>query len=373
MKLSSTFLALCLGLTSPLLAGQSEISSKLSRMADNLVSAYNKLPGAPQKPKAAVFTFNTSKELEKQRVGFAVSEILSHHLAEKGAFTLLERTELNQILNELKLSMSGVTSQEDAIRAGKLASAEVLILGSVEKFNSKYHINARIVKAETGEVLATDYQEVPVSAFDREAKDYVVLVPKTQSIGIYLLYALRGMNCDIPATSVRSDPPYTYTFTTDKQNTTLPSVGVGIRYAPAARFLIDISGVYTQATKHLWKDDVTSTNGVNTFNWVESHRQKLTFFRALAGLTSDTGKTFSGFVGAGATYIKLYSAGKATYTTPTLFLRGEYRPQQRIGLSLSAGYDLTAKKAKVTDDLIGERTVGNLDKLYGESSISIYF
>lgn len=373
MKASSLFLVFSLALTGNLFAGQSEISSKLARMADNLAAAYAKAPGAAQKPKAAVFTFNSSSELAKQRVGFAVSEMLSHHLANKGEFTLLERTELNQVLAELKLSMSGVTSQDDALKAGKLASAEVLILGSVEKFDSAYHINARIIRTETGEVLATDYQEVPVSAFEREAKDYIVLVPETQSIGIYFLYNLRGMKVTIPRSASTTDGTWTTTYNAFPGNKELPSAGIGIRYAPAARVLIDVAAAYKQRQSYVWKDDITNTDGTNTYAWQSKRNQKLTFFRALAGLTSDTRKSFSGFAGAGATYIKLSSGGDTAYTTPTIFLRGEYRPQQRIGFSLSGGYDLKTKTAKTFDLGLGDRKVGRLKQLYGETSLSIYF
>lgn len=248
---------------------------------------------------------------------------------------------------------------------GKLASAELLVLGSVEKFGTMYHVNARMVRTETGEILATAYDELPVSAFEREAKDYVTLVPETQSIGIYLLYNYRKMN----GASGRVFTDGSTTINRIPRDIDLNSSGIGLRYMPRHDLILDVAMTHHQGEKKLWKDLMSNTSG----NWTTSANQKLTTIRAIIGLTTDPAKTFSGFAGAGATSIKAYSGGTKTYVTPTILIRGEYHPQQRIGISLTAGYDTRIKSLRNESWLMGDTGVGHLTQLYGESSVSVYF
>jgi len=84
----------------PAWAGSSEISDRLDRIAKSLSSAYQaKRPGAG-KESIAVFPFNSNAKLAKERVGFAISELLTHHFTTMPAFTTVERGELSRIMEE---------------------------------------------------------------------------------------------------------------------------------------------------------------------------------------------------------------------------------------------------------------------------------
>lgn len=370
MKVHNLLLTLAISLNAAAAsAGQSEISVKLGKLADTLVAAYGKTPGALEKPKAAVLTFNTSKELEKRRIGFAVSEILSHNLAGKGSFVLLERTELNRVFDELKLNMAGVTNQADALKAGKLASAELLVMGSVEKFDGTYHVNARLVRTETGEVLATAYEELPVAAFELEARDYVVLVPKTQTIGIYLLYNFRGTAKLSPMTSPAA--PGSYAITTTPLQPALCMPGFGVRYTPFEHAMLDVSLTNTGTGKQT--GHVRYYNSGAGFDYTEADSSKFSLLRAVAGMTDELGKGLSYYLGAGASSVRISGFGGVSYVTPTVLARVEYHLQQRIGISVAAGYDFTTKAAANTDWLAAGLKTAELQHFYFEPSISVYF
>ena len=359
-------------------AEQSEISAKLGRMSDNLVAGYSRAPGAKVKPKAAVLTFNTSKELEKQRIGFAVSEMLSHNLAGKGAFTLLERTDLNRVFEELKLSMSGVTDQAEAIKAGKVASADILVMGSVEKFGATYHINSRLVQTETGEVLATAYEELPVSVFEEEAREYVILVPKTQMIGVYFPYNYRRLARVPPTTTIT-------TFTdmngsTDLIAATAPNQprvwtpGLGLSYAPFEHFMFDLAYINTGRTQ---KPGLTRRIAVYPgpviSEYDDIYHSGFSALRALAGPKVNLSRSLSCFIGAGATSVRMFGDGHINYITASALARIEFHPQERIGISVSAGYDLTTKKSPLIDYLGAQIGIMRLPNFYVEPSIAIYF
>lgn len=342
-------------------------------MAVTLQTAYAKSQAAKEKPTAAVFTFGTSKESAKQRIGFAVSEIFTHQLSRNGTFSLLEREDINRVLGELKLNMSGVTEQSDAMRAGKLASADLLILGSVEKLGETYHVNARLVQTENGEVLATAYEALPASEFEQEARDYI-LVPQKQAIGIYFLYNYRNTvkAGDVSGTSTQI---YTYKATAHTKQAQLGPIGVGMRYNPTEKLMFDVSFSQTTTSRTTQTVEVSDSNG-NPWRPLPtiSNKQYASSLRALVGLTSRHGR-FAYFFGGGLSSMAIFGedSGKVRYTTPTFLVRGGFHPQERIGIELSAGYDLTTKGAVKDEFVLGKINTARLRHFYLEPSFSFYF
>jgi hypothetical protein len=341
-------------------------------MSDNLIAGYVKAAGTKEKPKAAVFTFNTSKELARQHIGFAVSEILSHHLTEKGSVLLLERTEINHVLNELKLNMAGVTDPSDALKAGKLASADILILGSVEKFGELYHVNARIVKTETGEVISTDYETLPVSTFENEARDYVVAVPKTQTIGIYLLESNHGTAKLPETTGSITDSFGTTTETTTPSHPNIPFLGFGLRYTPFNHFIFDMAYINSNISRgtgtRYWK----YTGGSSPSEYTTEYTSRFIISRIVVGPQGELAHNFLYNIGGGVSFISISGEGSTRYATPTLLARLEFHPQERLGISLAAGYDTTAKTA-TTYTVNSYFKTTRLQQFYIEPSIALYF
>ncbi len=79
----------------------------------------------------------------------------------------LERLEFNTLVEELKLSMSGMTDEEAALQVGRVLGAEYILLGSFIKIGSQVKINCRIIHTETGEItIATSVRGKYESLFD---------------------------------------------------------------------------------------------------------------------------------------------------------------------------------------------------------------
>lgn len=362
------FMAFMLFAPAGISAAQNGIASRIGRIADSLAAGYGKSAAPLEKPAAAVFTFSTAKDLEKQRIGFAVSEMLSHQLAKTGLFQLLERAELNRVLGELKLSMSGAVDQDEALNAGKLASADLLVLGSVEKIGRSYHVNARLVASGTGEVLATAYESLPSSEFESEARDYVVLAPQTQTIGIYFLGSYRVMG-DLPPTTRTYSAGWVSYVTTEPENAKLVLPGIGLRYYPFEHFFVDASYINAGEPKRVGnrKSDFAFYAGPYT--------AKFSLGRVLIGPRTRLGSAVYGYAGGGVTMVSVKGSGYASYTTPTFMAGVEFRPQQRIGITLSAGYDLKSETA--IGDLWGAGdqpfNIVRLPHFYIEPSLALYF
>ncbi|MCK5358217.1 MAG: hypothetical protein KAJ48_07460, partial [Elusimicrobiales bacterium] len=117
------------------------------------------------KIKIAVMDFKTIGD--KASLGQGAAEILRTTLIETGNYTIVERSMLNQILAEQKLSLSGIVNSKDAINIGKILGAKLIAVGSIVKLGRTYTLNIRFVSVETGEVVqgkkltAKSKEEIP--------------------------------------------------------------------------------------------------------------------------------------------------------------------------------------------------------------------
>ncbi len=90
-------------------------------------------------------------ELEPLKVGLA--QMLTSDLIGAGGVKVVERTQLQAVLDELKLGHSSVADKDTSAKVGKLLGAEYLVLGSYFSLAGTLRVDARLVKVETGEVL----------------------------------------------------------------------------------------------------------------------------------------------------------------------------------------------------------------------------
>jgi len=119
---------------------------------------------------------------ETKGLGDEIAATLTDGLARSGKVRVVERWRLKQILDELKLSASGLIDDQTAVKAGKILGANALLLGSFVKFQSSVKINIRVVKTETGEILSTEKAAGPFSAlFELEEKLAEGILPRLQT------------------------------------------------------------------------------------------------------------------------------------------------------------------------------------------------
>ncbi len=69
-------------------------------------------------------------------------------------FTIVERGNLQAILGELELQLSGLADEGAAAKAGKLLGADFLVTGTVFRGSERYELFLKLVRVETAEVLA---------------------------------------------------------------------------------------------------------------------------------------------------------------------------------------------------------------------------
>lgn len=96
------------------------------------------------------FTDIDGQESEEGKV---LSERIVTMLAANGRIKVVERTKLNQVLDEQKLGLTGLTEESDN-SVGKLLSADGIVSGTIMEKNEDQEISARLVGVKSGEILA---------------------------------------------------------------------------------------------------------------------------------------------------------------------------------------------------------------------------
>jgi Mg-chelatase subunit ChlD len=81
-------------------------------------------------------------------------EQLGLSLSRSKTFTMVERKDLQAVLEELKLQLTGAVSEKDAVKVGKLAGAKMIVTGSLYGNAENYELFLKLLRVESGEVLS---------------------------------------------------------------------------------------------------------------------------------------------------------------------------------------------------------------------------
>jgi curli production assembly/transport component CsgG len=99
----------------------------------------------------AVFNFESKDEAVRD-LGPKVSTLVSTFLSAEPQIVTVERAELDKILGEHELGLSGTVNVDSAAKVGQLTGAKVLVTGSVFKADGELMILAKIIGTETSRV-----------------------------------------------------------------------------------------------------------------------------------------------------------------------------------------------------------------------------
>lgn len=122
-------------------------------LAGLLFASTTSLVGAPKTEvlTLAVFNFESPDEAVRD-LGPKVAALVSAQLSTESQIITVERAELEKVLGEQELGLSGTVSAETAAKVGKLTGAKVLVTGRVFKADKEVVMVAKIISAETSRV-----------------------------------------------------------------------------------------------------------------------------------------------------------------------------------------------------------------------------
>ena len=117
------------------------------------------------RPGIAVLPFNNGgsygqgkedfEALERGIAGMMISE-----LAQNPAARVVERQEIQRLLDEQNLGAQGRVDPQTAAKVGKLVGARYVVLGTFVDFYGDFRVDVRLVNTETGEIVKTESERM---------------------------------------------------------------------------------------------------------------------------------------------------------------------------------------------------------------------
>ena len=99
----------------------------------------------------AVFDFE-AKDESVSGLGPKIAMLLNANLSADPNLITVERAELEKVLGEQELGLSGTVSPETAAKVGKLTGAKILVTGRAFKTDTEFFIVAKVIGTETSRV-----------------------------------------------------------------------------------------------------------------------------------------------------------------------------------------------------------------------------
>ncbi len=117
-----------------------------------------------------IIIFSQDKEVKKDKIAIlkmeainvdpktadTITETLTSAMASNNKYDVVERSQINRIFDELKLTSSDDFEKSDLEEIGRLTQAKLVLIGSVSKLENKYIINVRVLNVATGEAVYGD-------------------------------------------------------------------------------------------------------------------------------------------------------------------------------------------------------------------------
>ncbi len=129
-----------------------ETLEKLFTMAFTQLVDYSAFPIGEKTAVAVLPVIPASEELALNSEYFTEQILLS--AGKSGYFTLVERQDMQSIMEEIKLQLSGVINEDTTVEIGNLLGARALISGKLYAKTDDFELFLRLLRVETGEVLS---------------------------------------------------------------------------------------------------------------------------------------------------------------------------------------------------------------------------
>jgi curli biogenesis system outer membrane secretion channel CsgG len=147
-----------------------------------LVAAFvlNLTASAQLKKRVAISRFEDRSGSGFSHLGSGVADMLATALVKSGKFAVIERQELDKIVEEQKLGESGLVTAQTAPKVGQLLGAELFVVGAVTECGTKESnigggisvfggglktkkartvVDIRLINTSTGEIIASEAEE----------------------------------------------------------------------------------------------------------------------------------------------------------------------------------------------------------------------
>jgi len=106
-----------------------------------------------------------------------ISDMFRTEVIKQNAFDVIEKSNMDKILSEQAFQQTGCTSQECAVKLGKLLNVKYMVVGSFGKLLDQYVLSFRVVDIESGKAVYSD-DEKGLSTQKEVANAITILVQR---------------------------------------------------------------------------------------------------------------------------------------------------------------------------------------------------
>lgn len=103
---------------------------------------------------------------EYKFLGKGFAEFVSIELMRASGVELIEREKRREAIREIEISQTGLVNEKAQIEAGKLLTAEFIVLGSIYDINHQISLTVRIIETRSGRLIFQDKVTGRLSQFD---------------------------------------------------------------------------------------------------------------------------------------------------------------------------------------------------------------
>jgi TolB-like protein len=135
---------------SAVMGAADDTDGELERFSDMLSKAVQE----SGRKKLAILDF-TDLQNSPLEIGRYVSEQITVNLVStKGGFKVVDRANLKSILDEHKLTTSGLVEPENARKLGQVSGVDALVLGNAIVLGDSIQLTAKVIATDTAEIVA---------------------------------------------------------------------------------------------------------------------------------------------------------------------------------------------------------------------------
>jgi len=82
-----------------------------------------------------------------------IADMVRNELVKQGSFAIVEKANMDKILAEQAFQQSGCTTQECAVKLGRILNVKYLVVGSFGKLLNQYVLSFRVIETETAMIV----------------------------------------------------------------------------------------------------------------------------------------------------------------------------------------------------------------------------
>lgn len=107
------------------------------------------------------FTANGFSETQSW-IGESCVNVIINRISSDRSIRIVERAQLNRIIEELKLQMGGLVNEKTVVETGNLIGVTYFITGSISQFEDQIILSNRAFSVETGEIISSNIVKGPL-------------------------------------------------------------------------------------------------------------------------------------------------------------------------------------------------------------------